>query len=240
MKKPLILTLSFLPLLALATDQNQTSLKGSDLISTNVESVYTYVSPDVMYPEARKYDQLVKSCNESKTECTYQLRNYDAKGKPNGYSEYTYVIEDSAVFQTNTMKIKDSDGAIRTVKLGDSELQETPLFPQKIELNKVANSSETYDDYTIKEASKYTKLIPEITLNNNTYKNCVQAELKQNVDYKDQPHRNTRYDSIKIYCKGVGEVYIKYSMLNNKGEHLFGQKDIVQSLYSITKNKEKV
>lgn len=237
MNKKVIFTLSFLPLLALATDQNQTSLKGSDLISTDVGAIYTYILPNT--PD-QKFETVVENCNENKTECTYQLRNYDTEGKANGYSEYTYVIKDGAVFQTNTMKIKDSDGAIRTVKLGDSELQDTPLFPQKIELNKAETSIETYDNYTIKEISKYTKLIPEITINRKTYKNCIQAELEQNVDYKNQPNKNTKYVSMTIYCKGVGEVYRKYSMLSDKGEYLFGQKDVELSLYSISKNKEKL
>lgn len=221
----------------LTSCQKESSLSGSDLISTDTGTIFTYTSPNT--PD-QKFETVVENCNDNKTECTYQLRNYDTEGKANGYSEYTYVIKDGAVFQTNIMKIKDSDGVIRTVKLGDSELQETPLFPQKIELNKVENSSETYNDYTIKETSKYAKLIQEITLNGNTYKNCIQAELEQNVDYKNQPNKNTKYVSMTIYCKGVGEVYRKYSMLSDKGEYLFGQKDIVQSLYSITKNKEKV
>lgn len=237
MNKKVIFTLSFLPLLALATDQNQTYLKGSDLISTDTGTIYTYTSPNT--PD-QKFETVVENCNENKTECTYQLRNYDTEGKANGYSEYTYVINNGAVFQTNTMKIKDSDGAIRTVKLGDSELQDTPLFPQKIELNKAETSIETYDNYTIKETSKYTKLIPEITINRKTYKNCIQAELEQNVDYKNQPNKNTKYVSMTIYCKGVGEVYRKYSMLSDTGEYLFGQKDVELSLYSITKNKEKL
>ncbi|AIT08996.1 hypothetical protein LO80_02715 [Candidatus Francisella endociliophora] len=208
--------------------------KGSDLISTDVGAVYTYTSPNTKYPEARKYDRFVKSCNENKTQCTYQLRNYDSEGKPSGYSEYTYVIKDGAVYQTNSMKVKDSDGKIRTMKLGDSELQEPPLFPKKIELNKVESSSNSYDGYTVNEKSKYTKLIPKIDINGNTYNSCVQFELENNVDYKDQPDRNTKYNSISIYCKGIGEVYTKYSMLNNKDEYLNGQKDIVSSLYSIT------
>ncbi|MBK2094751.1 hypothetical protein IB680_03565 [Francisella philomiragia] len=237
MNKKVIFTLSFLPLLALATDQNQTSLKGSDLISKDTGIIYTYTSANT--PD-QKFETVVENCNENKTECTYQLRNYDTEGKANGYSEYTYVIKNGAVFQTNTMKIKDSEGAIRTVKLGDSELQDTPLFPQKIELNKAETSIETYDNYTIKETSKYTKLIPEITINRKTYKNCIQAELEQNVDYKNQPNKNTKYVSMTIYCKGVGEVYRKYSMLSDKGEYLFGQKDVELSLNSIAKNKEKL
>ncbi|MBK2267587.1 hypothetical protein [Francisella philomiragia] len=237
MNKTVIFTLSFLPLLALATDQNQTSLKGSDLISKDTGTIYTYTSANT--PD-QKFETVVENCNDNKTECTYQLRNYDTEGKANGYSEYTYVIKNGAVFQTNTMKIKDSEGAIRTVKLGDSELQDTPLFPQKIELNKAETSIETYDNYTIKETSKYTKLIPEITINRKTYKNCIQAELEQNVDYKNQPNKNTKYVSMIIYCKGVGEVYRKYSMLSDKGEYLFGQKDVELSLNSIAKNKEKL
>ncbi|MEY8673868.1 hypothetical protein AB9G22_05710 [Francisella philomiragia] len=237
MNKTVIFTLSFLPLLALATDQNQTSLKGSDLISKDTGTIYTYTSANT--PD-QKFETVVENCNDNKTECTYQLRNYDTEGKANGYSEYTYVIKNGAVFQTNTMKIKDSEGAIRTVKLGDSELQDTPLFPQKIELNKAETSIETYDNYTIKETSKYTKLIPEITINRKTYKNCIQAELEQNVDYKNQPNKNTKYVSMTIYCKGVGEVYRKYSMLSDTGEYLFGQKDVELSLYSIAKNKEKL
>ncbi|AJI47567.1 hypothetical protein IB633_00930 [Francisella philomiragia] len=237
MNKTVIFTLSFLPLLALATDQNQTSLKGSDLISKDTGTIYTYTSANT--PD-QKFETVVENCNDNKTECTYQLRNYDTEGKANGYSEYTYVIKNGAVFQTNTMKIKDSGGAIRTVKLGDSELQDTPLFPQKIELNKAETSIETYDNYTIKETSKYTKLIPEITINRKTYKNCIQAELEQNVDYKNQPNKNTKYVSMIIYCKGVGEIYRKYSMLSDKGEYLFGQKDVELSLNSIAKNKEKL
>lgn len=221
----------------LTSCQKESSLSGSDLISKDTGTIYTYTSPNT--PD-QKFETVVENCNENKTECTYQLRNYDTEGKANGYSEYTYVINNGAVFQTNTMKIKDSDGAIRTVKLGDSELQDTPLFPQKIELNKAETSIETYDNYTIKETSKYTKLIPEITINRKTYKNCIQAELEQNVDYKNQLNKNTKYVSMTIYCKGVGEVYRKYSMLSDKGEYLFGQKDVELSLYSITKNKEKL
>ncbi|WP_395167139.1 hypothetical protein [Francisella salimarina] len=236
MNKKIIFTLSFLPLLALAADQNQTSLKGSDLISTDTGTIYTYISPNT--PD-QKFEIVVENCNENKTECTYQLRNYDKEGKVNGYSEYTYVIKNGAVFQTNTMKIKDNDGAIRTVKLGDSELQDTPLFPQKIELNKAETSIETYDNYTIKETSKYTKLIPEISINDNLYKNCVQLELNNVVDFKDHPDKDTIYKSKIIYCEGIGEVYRKYSMFNYKGEYVLDQKDVVQSLHSITKNGKK-
>lgn len=64
MKKPIILTLSFLPLLALATNQNQTSLKGSDLISTDVGATYTYVYNHLDKPAklAPAFDLTVKSC----------------------------------------------------------------------------------------------------------------------------------------------------------------------------------
>ncbi|WP_234384231.1 hypothetical protein [Francisella noatunensis] len=77
MNKKVIFTLSFLPLLALATDQNQTSLKGSDLISTNVGATYTYVITDSKDSSktVNDYQLIVKSCNKDKTECIYHFES---------------------------------------------------------------------------------------------------------------------------------------------------------------------
>lgn len=200
MKKPLILTLSFLPLLALATDQNQTSLKGSDLISTDVGATYVYVGQSLDNPTKllSNYKLTVKSCNDEKTKCIYTIK-VDIDGiKP---YESVYEIKDDAVY-FGSSKARDEDGSLRSV---DLKLQE--LFPKNIILNKVDKIDNTDEMSHTTGTSIITDVIPEININGNTYKNCIRMDNNVTQCF-NKDHGNTCNHIIdyEIYCKGIGLV----------------------------------
>ena len=72
------------------------SLNGSDLISTNVGTAYVYAMKDKENANkiVKIFNIFVKSCNKEKTQCTYQSRSYDSKGKEQLIREYTYLVKD--------------------------------------------------------------------------------------------------------------------------------------------------
>ncbi|MEY8714800.1 hypothetical protein AB9G26_05885 [Francisella philomiragia] len=200
MKKPLILTLSFLPLLALATDQNQTSLKGSDLISTDVGATYVYVGQSLDNPTKllSNYKLTVKSCNDEKTKCIYTIK-VDIDGiKP---YESVYEIKDGAVY-FGSSKARDEDGSLRSV---DLKLQE--LFPKNIILNKVDKIDNTDEMSHTTGTSIITDVIPEININGNTYKNCIRMDNNVTQCFnKDHGNICNHIIDYEIYCKGIGLV----------------------------------
>ncbi|OEZ33337.1 hypothetical protein AS144_05235 [Francisella endosymbiont of Amblyomma maculatum] len=75
MKKFLVIAVtSLLTLSALYAKDN--TIKGSDYISTDVDTIYTYVISDANDPNkfVKNYELIIKSCNKDKTQCTYDTK----------------------------------------------------------------------------------------------------------------------------------------------------------------------
>lgn len=232
MNKTVIFTLSFLPLLALATDQNQTSLKGSDLISTDVGAIYTYVITDSKDSSktVNDYQLIVKSCNKDKTECMYQTKPFSNDESYSGETEMMYEIKDGAVY-SRTLQYMGTDNKLHQV----SEKPEL-ILPKEIILNKSKEIKSSNDMYEVEGAVVYTKLLPEITINGNTYKDCVRSEsksLQRNKKLFSDSNENY-FEGYGIDCKGVGSVLTTFSNSNPKTGKYY-QKDVMISLSKISK-----
>ncbi|MBK2106414.1 hypothetical protein [Francisella philomiragia] len=224
----------FLISTACASDK---SLNGSDLISTNVGTAYVYAMKDKENANkiVKIFNIFVKSCNKEKTQCTYQSRSYDSKGKEQLIREYTYLVKDGAVYEVDN-KIVGDDGILHSLEYeSDSTIQQPPLFTQKIELNKPEIIDTSNNEYSVKGVSEYTKFIPHITINGNTYKDCVQLEFKTNQHFYKGFSEDMELSGIEIYCKGIGQVK---NIFNNYDPNT---KEYVQNgaenfLYSVNKN----
>ncbi|WP_395167140.1 hypothetical protein [Francisella salimarina] len=192
--------------LALSTAYaNEEALKGSDYITKDVGATYTYVYNRLDKPAklTAAFDLTVKSCNESKTKCVYETVTKMGSDKPYLANESVYKIKDGVVY-FSSIKSGKPDGTIENI---DSKPQE--LFPKEIILNKteIINYSDEMSDS--QGTSVFTKVIPEIVINKNTYKDCIRMDNNVTNCYKNKEdnskncHHTIDYE---IYCKGVGLV----------------------------------
>ncbi|MBK2357646.1 hypothetical protein [Francisella hispaniensis] len=226
MKEKVILVLG-LPLIAFAADNQQAPLKGSDYISTDVGSTYTYVMTDPKDPTktVENYQFIVKSCNENKTECLYDNKQFLGVESPVIVAETKYEVKDGAVYMT-TIKTLGEDNVLH-----DTNDKPQIFFPEDIILNKVDKTNSSSEDSSYEGTTVFTKVIPEITVNGNTYNDCIRMDNEGTQTYKEEESKSKDYE---VYCKGVGLVTETFSSYNPKTKK-YDQKDVTVSLYSISK-----
>ncbi len=206
MKKAIVLTLGIAPLLVFATDlDQQVPLKGSDYITTDVGATYIYVYNHLDKPAklTPAFDLTVKGCNKSKTKCVYDTVTEMGSDKPYFANESVYEIKGGVVY-FSSIKGGKPDGT--TVDI-DSKPQE--LFPKEIILNKIDTINYSDEMSDNQGTSVFTKVIPEIVINGNTYKNCIRMDNNVNNCYKNKDDSSKSCHHIidyEIYCKGVGLV----------------------------------
>ncbi|MED7787845.1 hypothetical protein [Francisella sp. 19X1-34] len=185
MKKHILISTALIGIVTLGYSSN---LKGSDYISTQPGTTYIYQRVEANDNDNFSIRTKIKNCNDERTQCNYVSRIKDhVKDQIDGSeSKYAYDIKNGAVY----IKYPNLD-------------KETLLLPANIEFNKVRkeNSSNANGKYT--NSYEFTKQIPEITVNNNKYKNCIELEAKSNIKLENQTI-NTQ--SQEVYCKGVGLV----------------------------------
>ncbi|MBK2357647.1 hypothetical protein [Francisella hispaniensis] len=203
MKKKAILALGFLPLIVFAADDQQIPLESSDYITTDVGATYTYVYNHLDKPTklTPAFDLTVKNCNENKTKCVYETKTSLGRDKPYISNESVYELKDGVVYFGNS-KVADQDGKLQSL---DFKLQ--PLFPKHIILNKVDKINSSNDMSHTTGTSEFTKVIPEIVVNDNTYKDCIRMDNNTKQCYK-KDYGGDCYHTIdyEIYCKGIGLV----------------------------------
>lgn len=163
-------------------------IKGSDYISTDAGSTYNYQRIDSNDSENFSIQTTIQSCSKDKNSCVYvsEMKNPKGEKVPGSKYEYSYNIKDGAVY-------------ISYPSLEEQSL----LFPATIELGKSREDSGSTVNGSYTNTYKFTKEIPEININNKTYKNCLELEAKSKIKLKTSTV-NTK--SIETYCKGVGLV----------------------------------
>jgi hypothetical protein len=220
MKKILINASILLTVVSLSACSNESQIKGSDYISTNVGSTYNYGS----HIEANDSDKgmqvsiTVQKCDQNNTLCDYISKASDENGEYLEGSEYKY-----------SYAIKN--GAVYTVlpNIADEE-----LFPEDIKFNVIKKYDISADEYVVNGSYSFTKQIPEITVNNTIYKNCIELDgnsIRKNKDDKNETAIVSKVASKEVYCKDVGLVTETVSMSNGSD----APKNSVINLESITK-----
>lgn len=149
-------------------------------ITTDVGATYTYVYNHLDKPAklTPAFDLTVKNCNENKTKCVYETKTSLGRDKPYISNESVYEVKDGAVYFGNS-KVADQDGKLQSL---DFKLQ--PLFSKHIILNKVDKINSSNDMSHTTGTSEFTKVIPEIVVNDNTYKDCIRMDNNTKQCYK--------------------------------------------------------
>ncbi|QIW10944.1 hypothetical protein [Francisella sp. LA112445] len=164
------------------------TLKGSDYISTQPGTTYIYQRVEANDNDNFTIRTKIKDCNDDNTLCRYvsSIKDHVKKKIDGSESKYAYDIKNGAVY----IKYPNSD-------------KETLLLPANIEFNKVRNEDNSNANGKFTNSYEFTKQIPEITVNGNKYKNCIELEAKSDMTIDNKP---VKTQSQEIYCKGVGLV----------------------------------
>ncbi|WP_150467568.1 hypothetical protein [Francisella sp. SYW-9] len=185
MKKHILI---FTALIGIVTLGYSSDFKGSDYISTQAGTIYTYQRVEANDHDNFSIRTKIKNCNDESSLCNYVSRIKDpVKEKIDGSeSIYAYDIRNGAVY----IRYPNSD-------------KETLLLPARIEFNKVRKENTSNKGGKLTNSYEFTKQIPEITISGNKYKNCIELEAKSDMTIGDKPVKTL---SQEIYCKGVGLV----------------------------------
>ena len=188
-------------------------LKGSDYISTETGTTYTYQRVEANDNDNFLVETKIKDCNSDKTLCKYvsKIKHPTKKKFDESESDYAYDIK--------------KDGAVY-IKYPNSE-KETLLLPTNIEFNKVRNDNGTNATGKFKNSYEFTKQIPEINVNGTSYKNCIELETKTNIRIHNKPIDTISHE---IYCKGIGLV-----KENFKETHGYNSPIVYKSILSSVK-----
>lgn len=164
-----------------------TDLKGSDYISTQPGTTYTYQRVEAN--DNFLIQTKIKNCNSDKTLCRYvsKIKHPTKRKFDKSESFYAYDIKE--------------DGAVY-IKYPKSE-KETLLLPANIVFNKVRNDNGTNATGKFKNSYEFTKQIPEINVNGTSYKNCIELETKTSIKIDNKPIDKISHE---VYCKGIGLV----------------------------------
>ena len=168
------------------TPYNGPIFNGKDYIFTNVGSTLNYKRISLDQKSEIKIQITVQNCNDNKTKCSYINKVINENGK----------VEDK--YSTNYSMIS---GALSMIDKFDPK--GTIVLPADIELNKVQilHNNEVYGQ--IPEKFIVTQVIPEITVNGNQYKNCIEITFETITPLK---YRYLKLITKSIECKHIGTV----------------------------------
>ena len=192
MKKTLITSAIILTLGTMTSCSNDNhTLKGGDYMSTQAGTTYNYINT---YGDGKvstfKID--VESCNKNKSSCEYitKMKNSDAKDVDYAI-KFTNTIKDGAVYYRDDMQTSAEDRL---------------SFPAKIELGKSQQYSYSTKYADITGTQTFTKIIPEIEVNDKTYMSCIEDSDVSIFTPKEENSEVIESSITSISCKGIGLV----------------------------------
>lgn len=165
-------------------------IHGGDYMATNVGDTYTYERKVLGSSDTSTLKITVNSCNKDKTQCSYENKLTNDKGKT--ILAYTSKYNDAP------------DGISLTDKAYPNS---TLLLPAKLELNEemLIHNDMHYDKISDSTATKLIviKLIPEITVNHKKYNDCIKVIFNSEVEL---PSKYARLVTGEVMCRGIGNV----------------------------------
>ncbi|AVC43618.1 hypothetical protein B4919_01845 [Francisella tularensis subsp. novicida] len=199
------------------------SLKGSDFMSSDVGTKYVYniVSQTVQSPDTKKdiseytIEKFVKKCNKESTICTYEQKQI-RKNSKDIKSKYLLIKNEGALYYQAIKK----------------DLQ---ILPKEILLNKKININSISPRLESKGITEITKIFPEILINKQKYKECIQVKTKyKTLIPKLAQQIKSKVKSTSIFCKNIGLVKSEYSITSFIKKNDIWQTKKIESISSLS------
>lgn len=177
-------------LLAITSSSFCSTIKGSDYISRDVGTKYTFNETTYIdnanKPVKQQLQTIVDGCNDAKSACTSTATTTDATGNTKDLGTLIYKIKDGAVYMV------------------DSNKNDKLIFPADIKLNQTQKIETIASNNKLKNNNKFVKQIPKITINGNDYSNCL--AISTDATATTNNGQKVDINSNDVHCKGIGLV----------------------------------